>query len=152
MCSGLGYHDVRSIIEVLPDDGYEVALPTQVDVEGRLLSFDRGERSLIHVLSRADDAVVILSDEDAFDLVKHLVEIGNLGVYPIASLAFTRAMYQCRALPASHVMLVCEQVLGAVEAAPSMSQSKRSRKEQDVRELTAYVALEEARRSHRRQW
>jgi hypothetical protein len=146
ICSYFGRDDLSSYIEVMDDDGYE-ALPENVMVGTRLLRFDRGERSLVHVLNR-DDAVVVTSDEDAIDLIKQLVEDGVVGTYPIPSLSLIRSMYDCGALVSTEVELLCEQVTEDVDLLPGMSADKINRKIRQVEELLNYVALTEAKRSH----
>ena len=130
----------------MDDGGYE-ALPEDVTVGTRLLRFDRGERSLVHVLDR-DDAVVVTSDEDAIDLIRQLVEDGVVGTYPIPSLSLIRSMYDCGALVSTEVELVCGQVTEGVDLLPGMSADKINRKIRQAEELLNYVALTEARRSH----
>lgn len=146
ICSGFGRDDLSSYIEVMDDGGYE-ALPEDVTVGTRLLRFDRGERSLVHVLDR-DDAVVVTSDEDAIDLIRQLVEDGVVGTYPIPSLSLIRSMYDCGALVSTEVELVCGQVMEGVDLLPGMSADKINRKIRQAEELLNYVALTEARRSH----
>ena len=126
ICSGFGRDDLSSYIEVMDDGGYE-ALPEDVTVGTRLLRFDRGERSLVHVLDR-DDAVVVTSDEDAIDLIRQLVEDGVVGTYPIPSLSLIRSMYDCGALVSTEVELVCGQVTEGVVLLPGLVGDKINRR------------------------
>jgi hypothetical protein len=146
ICSSFGRDEIKSYIDVMDDGGYE-ALPEDVMVGARLLRFDRGERSLVHVLDR-DDAVVVTSDEDAIDLIRQLVEDGVVGTYPIPSLSLIRSMYDCGALVSTEVELVCGQVTEGVDLLPGMSADKINRKIRQAEELLNHVALTEARRSH----
>jgi hypothetical protein len=145
ICSDFGRDELSSYIDVLDDDGHE-ALPKDVMVGARLLRFDRGERSLVHVLDR-DDAVVVTSDEDAIDLIRQLVEDGVVGTYPIPSLSLIRSMYDCGALVSTEVELVCGQATEGVDLLPGMSADKINRKIRQAEELLNHVALTEARRS-----
>jgi hypothetical protein len=91
ICSGIEYGEVRSVIELLPDTGRD-DLPEKIIVAGTVLSFDRGERSLVQALGDQDGAAIVTNDEDAFDAIKELVETGVVPHVPIMSLALVEYM------------------------------------------------------------
>jgi hypothetical protein len=148
ICSNYSYEEVKSTLEVRADGAYE-GLPDRVRVGDRQLRFDRGERSLVHVLDE-DDSVMVTNDEDAFDLIKKLAGDGVVSVYPIQSVSLLRSMYDCGALVAAEVALLCREVRDGVACLPGMSVDKVNRKIRQVDELLNHVALAEARTSYGR--
>jgi hypothetical protein len=146
ICSDFGYKDVESLVEVLSDDGFEQSLPGHVEVGVRQVRFDSGERSLVHVL-QGTESVAVLNDEDAFDAVNELMLSGRVDVLPMMSVTFVGTMYDCGALGAAEVELMCDQVVAQVDLLPGMSSDKRTRKMREVEALVARVALDEARKA-----
>jgi hypothetical protein len=142
----LGYSEVTSIIDIIPERE-DQGLPDKINVQARLLSFDRGERSLALALRDDDEAIIVTNDEDAFDAIQELAVSGAIAPYPMMSLSLTEAMYRCRALTAAQAGLVCDQAIANMDS--WISPAKRQRKQRHAEEIVQRIALEEARRSQR---
>jgi hypothetical protein len=144
ICSGIVYDEVLSVIEMVPDVEDE-DLPEKVEVGARLISLDRGERSLVQAVRQVDDAVIVTNDEDAFDVIKELAETGVIPLYPLMSLTLVDRMYSCGAFSANQANVVCEQAVLSMDR--QISETKRRRKERHAEEIVQRIALAEARRA-----
>jgi hypothetical protein len=144
VCSDLGYSEVASIIDTIAERD-DAGLPNEIKVGLRLLSFDRGERSLAQSLCDDNEAIIVTNDEDAFDALQELALSGDIAPYPVMSLTLTEAMYRCRALTADEATLVCDQAVASI--APGMSPAKRQRKQRQAEDIVQHIALEEAKRA-----
>jgi len=127
------------------DAGYEFAVPSEVDVDGREVHLDSGERSIAHVLERqaqhGDCPILVLDDEDAFDALFHRVVTGHSSILPVNSLAFVRKLFDCGAFEEVDVVRICDHVrddLGGDRQA-FMSSRKRVRKQRSLDELLTHV-------------
>lgn len=141
ICSGIEYGEVGSIIKSIPD-GASYDLPLKVEVQARVLSFDRGERSLVEVLRDVDGAAIVTNDEDAFDVIKELVETNVISLYPMMSLTLMESMYNCHALTAAQASMVCDQAVASIE--PRTSEAKRRRKVRQAEQIVQRIATAEA--------
>jgi len=144
ICSGIGYSEVRSIIELLPETAHD-DLPEKINVRGTVLSLDRGERSLVQALGDEDGAVIVTNDEDAFDAIWELMETGVVPHVPVMSLALMEYMYMCQALTADQAVLVCDQAVATMD--PRISEAKRRRKVRHAEDVVQRIVLAEAKRS-----
>jgi len=117
--------------------------PRHAIIEGRHVSFDAGERDVTHLLdAAADDAAIVMYDEDAYDVVRELTETSVVGVFPIRSVQLLGAMFDCQAITAEEVVEMCGAALDDMdERMGTLSERKRSQKTQEINALLNRVAL-----------
>jgi hypothetical protein len=132
--------DIWQVIDVINCSELEHFSST-VKVNSRHVDFGAGENSLLTVLGTMGDfGVLVTEDEDAIDVIMHLM-YGNLtDCMPIYSLHFIKEMYLCGVLTGSAVTSVCQSLTDDVDdRLTNMGVEKMERKIRSASELLNLV-------------
>lgn len=143
----LNVEDVWKLITPMSTD--EMTLfDSPVSVDGRSLPLDDGENSLLTLLEDFEDpSVIVIEDDDAFDVVNALVIADRSRTLPAYSTYFLREMYMCSMLTRDEVAFVCDGIYDSIERLVNMSEKKARRKKVTVDQfldaLGAKAAIDE---------
>ena len=135
--------DVWKLITPMSTD--EMTLfDSPVPVDAGSMPFDDGENSLLTLLQDFDDSVIVLEDDDAFDVAKALVIADRSKTWPTYSTDFLKEMYMCSMLTKDEVAFVCDGIYGSIERLVNMSTRKAKRKRETVDQLLDELGVKAA--------
>lgn len=142
----LSQADVQRHVTGLDDSSCHHDFTGSKSIDGRMTSLDVGERTLLAVVDNhpTNGGCLVIEDEEAHDVINAFLYDGESSVFPISSLTFWRRLYQCLALTAQWIEILCAGFKHDLETRRSgMGSNKLEKKHRDLDELLNHVALRE---------